>query len=537
MEQTITHKQTDIDHGYDNYVSRMSARVEKITAPLFTTDAADLFGLYLSNLPTTDRQHYTCNTCRHFFERFGGLVTIGDDGKLESVMWQPNDAPGFYENATAALKFVVERAKVTGVYLSKDRVYGTPVTGGMPKDGGYGEGFTPRWTHYAVKVDPKRIYKARAKDTGEAMAETREEFKMLSRALSEFTVEHIETAVTLLRAAGLVNAVAVLGRAEWLLELKRLVNKKKSHQANHIWTAVATAPAGFAHVRSSMLGTLLDDIKNGADLEVLKRSFAAKMAPTAYQRPQAAPTLGTIKQAEELVRKLGIESALERRFARFDEVAAHMLWQPKDVHTENAGGVFGHLKPAKAKAAPQATRGVEKITWASFVKKVLPLAHEMHVLAPQKGCYVALVTATHDDAAPILKWDSEELRNPVSWYLYDGGSTATQWELVAGTYVKVTGVCDLPCHWNGRQTPGLPEDKLFLLDGARDRNVDGLALFMQVVRSDLHGVRAVIEAHSNSGKKTGREDASACGINALNTVVRVTLAGGVVSDYHIDRME
>lgn len=528
MEQTITHKQTDIDHGYDNYVSRMSKRVEKITAPLFTTDASDLFDLYLSSLPTTDRQHYTCNTCRHFFERFGGLVTIGDDGKLESVMWEPGDAPSFYYNAAVALKAVVERATVTGIYLSKDGVYGTPATNGLV-----------RWTHYAVKVDPKRVYKARTKDAGEAMAEKREEFKMLSRGLSEFTVEHIETAVTLLRAAGLANAVAVLGRAEWLLELKKtLMLRKRPLQANCIWAAVATAPVGFTHIRSSMLGTLLDDVKNGTDLEVLKRSFAAKMAPTAYQRPQAAPSIGTIKQAEEMVRKLGIETALERRFARFDEIAIHSLWQPKDVHTENAGGVFGHLKAPKASATPKATAGVEKITWASFAKKVMPLAKAMHVhIGYTKANYIGVVTATHEDAAPILKWDTEELRNPVSWYLYNGGSAASQWGLTAGAYVKVAGVFDLPCHWNGKQTPGLPEGRFYVLEGAQDKNSDGLALFPQVLKSELHSVRAVIEAHSNSGQKTGQLDASACGIDVIGTTVRVTLSGGVVSDYLIDRME
>ncbi len=526
MEQTITHKQTDIDHGYDNYVSRMSKRVEKITSPLFTTDAAGLFDLYLSSLPTTDRQHYTCNTCKHFFERFGGLVTINADGTLESLMWEEQEASAFYASAAERLRVAVENAKVTGVYLSKESMYGTPATGGPV-----------RWTHYAVKVDSKRVYKARTKDAGEAMAEKREEFKMVSRALSELTVDQIETAVTLLSAGGLANAVAVLGRAEWLLSLKRLVNKKKSHQANHIWAAIAVAPVGFAHIRSSMLGTLLDDIKSGTDLETLKRSFAAKMAPTAYQRPQAAPTIGTIKQAEDMVRKLGIETALERRFARFDEIAINTLWQPKATRSAAMEGVFGHLRAPKA-APSQKTTGIEKITWASFSKKIMPLASEMHVLVPYGTAnFIALVTATHEDAAPILKWDTEDERNPVSWYLYSGGSAASQWGLSGGAYVQVKGICDLPCHWNGKQTPGLPEGRVFLLEGAQDKNADGLGLFPQILKSELHGVRAVIEAHSNSGAKTGRSDASACGIDIIGTTVRVTLAGGVVSDFIIDRME
>lgn len=53
---------------------------------LFTTNCDGLFEAYLANLPEEARQHYICSTCRNFINRYGGLVTISDDGEMQSVI-------------------------------------------------------------------------------------------------------------------------------------------------------------------------------------------------------------------------------------------------------------------------------------------------------------------------------------------------------------------------------------------------------------------------------------------------------------------
>ena len=54
---------------------------------LFTTDAVGLYDVLLLSLPSSRRQHYTCRTCRHFVERYGGLVTIDESGAATSPLW------------------------------------------------------------------------------------------------------------------------------------------------------------------------------------------------------------------------------------------------------------------------------------------------------------------------------------------------------------------------------------------------------------------------------------------------------------------
>jgi hypothetical protein len=115
------------------------------TTPLFTTDADGLFGAYLLALPAEARQHHTCTACRRFMETFGGLVTIRPDGSTMPAIWDAASAPAYYRDAIAAVEALIRRAKVTGVFLSTEKVWGKPVTG--------------PWTHFAVTPPPGHVFR------------------------------------------------------------------------------------------------------------------------------------------------------------------------------------------------------------------------------------------------------------------------------------------------------------------------------------------------------------------------------------------
>lgn len=179
----------------------------------------------------------------------------------------------------------------------------------------------------------------------------------------------------LLRTDALARAEKVIGGAEWLLDLKRRLfgspQPTRTQRNAMLWLAVAKAPEGFCHPRASMLGSLMDDIVSGKSMETIKSGFAAKMDGLAYQRPQAAPSAGSIAQAEKLVSKLDLARALERRFARLEEVVA--LWKPRDMRAKplSGGGVFDHLKkPAPSASELRGNQG--RITWAKFERDILP---------------------------------------------------------------------------------------------------------------------------------------------------------------------
>jgi hypothetical protein len=518
------------DDGYRAILGdfQASALARIGTGPVFTTDAADLFALYVESFPATDRQHHTCSACRSFMETYGGLVTIGEAGETEPVFWP--DAPtwaGDYARPVAHLRSRVRSAKVTGVFLAKEAVWGKPVTG--------------PWMHFAVTLAKPLPRRSAVLTPGQEMAERREDYATVTRAIGEWSIEVLNAAVGLLDSDALYRSEKLKGAAVWLRDLAMAKRDHKGRIANNlVWRAIGAAPAGFCHPRSGMIGTLLDDLASGAPFSDVSERFAAKMHPLRYQRPQAAPTAGAIQQAEKIVEQLGLARSFARRFARFDEVPT--FWTATPVEPKPSGGVFGHLTPKGADPAVAVTVPERAMSWAVFARDVLPHVKTLHVYTPQIGGYVTLTTAEHADAPPIMQWDREDARNPVCWYVWHGGSPASQYGLKAGAWTSVLGLSTSPHEWNGTPSAHFGAGVLVYLDGAKETRNQGSALFPECIKSDLHSVRSVIEAHARSQNLINHGDhagATALLISAKHpSDVRLRATrDGVTSVYRIDRWE
>jgi hypothetical protein len=506
--------------------------------PLFTTDSEGLYAAFLAALPPEWRRHYTCNNCRHFVERFGGLVEIDDTGKTRPALWDSRVFPEFYKAAVEAIEKIVSRAKVTGVFLSE------AATWGVPENVSGKTGVT--WTHLFVK--PKGFKCSVLRNAEQSMAEKREEFGMLQRGLAEFDQCAAMSALSMLKGGHLARSEKALGVAEWFVALHEKLASKRGRTRNNnlVWLAVATAPVGFAHVRASMIGTLLEDVRAGLAFDDIKRKWDEKMDPLQYMRPQSAPSAGNIAQAEKIIAALKSAGALDRRFARLDEVQA--IWRPEESEPAGAktDGVFSHLTPkgraravACAVAQPMVTMSFEK-----FRREVLPEACAMYADVPAHGNFIALVTAANPDAPPILQWDVEGKRNPVNWYVWPGGSRASSWSLAIG-WGEVTAITLLPAMWHPEVDHGNHgKGAILILKGCKETRFNGgIALFPEVLKGEYREVRKTIEAYSRAAQLSGREEMSACGLDLRqasgnwNQRVRVVDRRGTQTIYNLDRWD
>lgn len=516
--------------GYENLLARIRTTfAENIegNAPLFTTNATDLYDRFLQQLPEEARQHYNCNTCRAFVNRYGGLVRIAPNGATIPVMWPClYEVSSFFAPAVDIMRSIVVSAKVTGVFIPEGKRLGTPVTGD--------------WCHMAVELPKERWHRDKLHTAYQVAAAKKEDHLLLCRAVGHYRVETVQRAISLLRSEALYRSEKVLGVAEWFMKvLDTMKNTRGECRRNLLWKAVATAPAGFCHISGSMIGTLLDDIQAGLDFETCRRKFDEKMNLLKYQRPKAAPTVGNIAQAERIVEKLGIANSLKRRFARLEEMET--FWTPAS-EKPYAGGVFNHLLP-KQQFKPMVAKG-PTLTWEKFKHTVLPDARKIQFMVPTGPAnYCAFVTAADMDAPPIIQWDTEEKRNPFSWYVYAGGSYASRWGLSTG-WADVTGIVLQPNMWQpGYEHQG--QSVTFILDGCRDGNYKncGVALFPEVLKGELREIRSTIESYSRHGVLEGYEEASACGIrlqasggNLAGLRFRVTTDLGA-TEYTIDRWD
>jgi hypothetical protein len=483
---------------------------------MFLTDADGLNDLYLNSLPA-ERQVHDCHCCKLFIGTYGNLITINESGETVPVMWNPDGVPEFYHAAFAAMYARVKKARVTSPFLTKETTWGNPVTG--------------TWSHIAVTPPAALIYRERALTAGQAMAAARENFRTVATALTELTAPMLDEALRLLQADALARSEKFIGPTKWLRALHDRPKGRKGE--NVLWRAIATAPEGYCHPKASVIGPLLDDIAAGMSFDEIRARFNVKLHPLQYQRPQAAPAAGAIKAAEALVEKLGIAPSLERRFARVDELQT--IWSPaKAKDAPASGGVFGHLKAKGDPTVKPVDLPMQTMTWEKFSRTVLPNAERIDVRVPAHGNFQAFLTAVHADAPLIFKWS-----NPVSVYVYHGGSSAQNWNLFAG-WAPVVAISPRPNLWDDAKAY-LGDGLLLVIDGCVDtRTYRGNALFPEFLKDELHGVRSVIEAYSKSAAIMRGEGPYGCGlgIGKRSAVCGLRVfSSGAWSSYYIDRWD
>lgn len=482
------------DQEYVSYLADFNRRFQS-NKVLFTTSADSLWDIYIACFPKQERQFHNCSACRHFIEHYGHLAAIVDN-KIVSAVWTGNE---LFERA---LKDRVERAKITSIFLSNKEIFGQPFTG--------------PWNHLSL-INPN-VYYSRLLTSHQAMCEKREDYNNLHNCRYSFVT--YDTAIRLLETDSLYRSEKVLGQAKFLRDWQAASEVIK-------WQMVATAPSGFCHPNSSMIATLLDDIESGLSFDDVAARFKAKMHPLQYQRPTAPPKEGLIDAAEKIVAKMASEGALQRRFARLEEL--EKVWEK--FTKETPSGVFAGLRD-KSQVSNSLVGLPVTMTWVKFIETVAPLANclELYVTS-ERDNYGPFVTNANADAPNMLQWN-----NPVSYYVYHGGSMPSRFNIKPG-WVNVEALVLKPHMWSGNRTMDHHgKGVCFVLEGARETNSSELAIFPENLRSEYHPIRKVIEAYSKSRGISGIGVPHAAGLMCTDEFdVRVRVNG--LQEYKIDRWD
>jgi len=379
-----------------------------------------------------ERSAYDCSTCRGFVKGFGNVVEI-HDGQVRTVWSGVSASDPVFSVVAAAMDEFVGTLPLAGIFRSTEAQYGTPTTRTLR------DGRVEVWHHLHGRVDRRH----HTQDVGAARGTFDAAVQVFQRGLAELTRHALDTVVDLIDDNALYRGT----------EHRRAVTEFRSLQNQ--WTQAtdgrafvfANAMNPAARFRNTVIGTLVQDLSAGVDLEQAVRSFEAKVAPQNYQRPTALITPAMVKAAMRTIDELGLEESLQRRFARLSDVSVtNVLWVDNDTQPRMKDGIEGLLMQAATTGSAGARlrdAKPEEMPVVAFMKDVLPGAAtiDLWFANSHEPNLVSLTTGLNPAATRLFTWD-----NDFAWS-YNGNVADSIKEKVKRAGGNVTGKLRVSLSW------------------------------------------------------------------------------------------
>jgi hypothetical protein len=406
--------------------------------PLFRVQVEKdvLWQKYLDSFPPgtnpkfKERTEFDCQICKNFVRAVGGVVAVVD-GKI-ATLWD-NQVDGFYNDVSQAMSEFVKSKPIDNIFLHTEGAAGSMLTRQQTPNG------VVSWNHFYIAIPRANI--CEGDSIGTRLGESRSSRDVFARSLTELRIDAIDIVLELISQNSLYRGEEHKFALEAFRKFKVEFDKIKGETKRdiYVWSQVKAAPGSVVRFRNTVIGTLVSDLSDGKELEDAVKAFEAKVAPTNYKRPTALVTKAMIEKAQKEVEKLGLKTALERRFATIDDIKINnVLFANRDAKKALGGDVFDDLKATVAEKIQNFDK-VEEIGIDKFIEEVLPKAESIEIMFENKQAsnLVSLIAPVDKEAKEMFKW-----QNPFSWS-YTGDVADSIKERVKKAGGKVDG--DLRC--------------------------------------------------------------------------------------------
>lgn len=420
-------------------VQKQFAEMSKGELFVVSANPDDVYAQYLESFPEgtnptfRERTEHDCTLCRHFIRNIGNVVSIKDN-KIVTV-WDVKGAEEEYGVVAAALAAYVKSKPIASLFRTEEkfRSFGKEYSAEVK------EGVSRRWYHFHGVVTNAHVVGAVGKVTGEYATSV----QVFQRGLEELNNDAFQTVIDLIDAKALYRGEEHLKALQAFQKVQREYLALKNDDRNtFLWTNANNPSARF---RNTAIGTLIQDLSEGKDVEPAVKSFETKVAPENYKRTTAIITPAMIKKAMETLEAEGLKDAVYRRHARIDDISVNNVeWVAGDVQSKMKDGLEGLLLAAAAKQSPVTNAKGEDITMDDFMKSVLPRVKGMEILIKnsQQNKFVSVTAPKYADSGSLFNWG-----NDFGWS-YDGEVTDSLRQKVQDLGGRVDGVLRFTHSWN-----------------------------------------------------------------------------------------
>lgn len=410
---------------------------------------------YLASFPAgtnpifRERTEHDCACCRQFVKGVGGLVALDSDGKLLTI-WDI-EGEGTYGIVSQRMNEFLSAQTIDRVYRSSEPGYGKAST--IEKVEGAPD---ISWDHFSGNL-PKRLVTSTVGEVQGGFAATKQ---VLGRGLAELSTAALEVVIELVENSSIYRGEEHLPAIRGFAKLKEAYDAlPEDRRENFVW---ANLGSKYARFRNTAIGTLIQDLSEGMDLAKAVGRFESKVAPANYKRSSAPITAGMIKRALAKLRELGLEDAVQRRYATISDVSINdVLFVDRGVQPLMRDALsdllMGEVKPAKTRSTEHAL----DISSDEFFATVLPFATSVSIqLDPAHlSNFVSLTAPVMESSGRLFKW-----ANDFAW-CYDGGLADSEMrQRVQQAGGRVDGVFRYTHSWNheGRRNASLMDLHVFL---------------------------------------------------------------------------
>lgn len=433
-----------MSNNYHDFVVALQKQLTKMAKTgLFevTLDKDQVWNHYLDSFPAgtnnlfRERREYDCNCCKQFIRDVGRVVTFVN-GKRVSI-WDIK-VPGYYQTVVDALSALINTAPVGDQFLHFQAKVGTAQSNVLESVDGEAKVVT--YNHFHA-VLPQEVVKPNA-SIASTLSESRSNVQVFERSLKELSLDAAETILELNAQGSLYRGNEQIASVTLFIEMKNKYDALPDDQKEgFVWTQ-GLKLGHRGKFRNSAIGTMLEDLTDGMDLEAAVKRWEKVMAPANYKRPTALVTESMIKAAQAKVEELGLMDSLPRRYAVLEDLTVNNVLFA-DRNTQKAANVFGDLLK-DAKKPVKGPSNVEEISIEKFIRDVLPTATSIEALVENRhtGNFVSLVAPVYADAPNMLKWD-----NNFSWS-YNGEVTDSIKERVKTAGGNVEGFLRISLAWS-----------------------------------------------------------------------------------------
>jgi hypothetical protein len=369
-----------------------------------------------------ENKEHDCNTCNKFISRIGRVVKIVDS-ELMTVWGVGDKLSGTYKVVADEMDALIKEQTISQIFLMNpdDAQVGvksniedltTPRVGhDSSKDPTGIDHIT--WNHFSCKVPSSFLSADKGTLIGDASA-TREVFK---RGLEELSLAAMEITLDLIDSNSIYRGEEFRAIVEKFCEYKKAYESLSSDREKefYVWlnyTGMASK------IRGTAIGTLLIDLSEGMELNDAVASYEKKVAPENYKRTSSPITKRMIDKAIKKIDDLGLRDALERRYARLEDVSVNnVIHVNREAVKVMKDGLKAMLND-EVKEKPGKFDNAEEISAKDFIEKIVPKSSNIEVKLSNmhENNLMSLIAPVHADAPTLFKWD-----NNFSW-TYNGNT-------------------------------------------------------------------------------------------------------------------